>query len=374
MPDHYETLGVSKDASQAEIKKAYKKLAKKYHPDLNKDKGSEDQFKKINEAYQVLGDEKKRTQYDQFGHETYQQGKKTGGFNQGGFSGYDQTSGFGGFEDIFNEFFGGGFGGGGRRGQQRGRDLQATVTITLKEAYTGVERDVELDKHDTCSACKGTGAKHAKTKTCGTCNGRGQVIGQQQTPLGVFQTRRTCPTCGGVGNIPEEKCTECAGEGRLRKRKKITVEIPKGVETGQRIRVQGEGEAAGKGIPPGDLYLVVQVQEHDLFKREGSTLHCEIPLSFTQAAFGADVKIPTLDGKATLEVPAGTNSHTVFRIKGYGMPTVRGRRGDLMVKVKVVVPKKLSSQEKEVLQEYAKLRGEETEPQKGFFSRLRDAF
>ena len=377
MSDYYKTLGVDKNASQKEIKKAYKKLAKQYHPDLNKDEGSEDKFKEINEAYKVLGDEKKRSQYDQFGHDNYTQGQKTGGFNnQGGFSGFDQTSGFGGFEDIFSEFFGGAGGGfgGGRRQQQRGRDLQATVQITLKEAYTGVEREVELDKHDICGSCEGTGAKNKKTTTCSTCNGRGQVVGQQRTPLGVFQTRRVCPQCGGVGEMPDEKCSECRGEGRVRKRKKITVEIPKGVDTGQRIRVAGEGEAAGRGIPPGDLYLVVSVKEHELFTREGSTLRCEIPIGFTQAVFGADVKIPTLDKSATLEIPAGTDSHTVFRLKGYGMPTVRGRKGDLLVKVKVQVPNKLSKQEKSLLEEYAQLRGEETEPQKGFFSRLRDAF
>ena len=373
MPDHYQTLGVNKNASQADVKKAYKKLAKKYHPDLNKESGSEEKFKEINEAYQVLSDEKKRAQYDQFGHETYQQGKKTGGFNQGGFSGFDQ-SGFGGFEDIFNEFFGGGGFGGGGRTQQRGRDLQATVTITLKEAYTGVDREIELDKHDLCDACSGTGAKNGKTKTCSTCGGRGQVVGQQQTPLGVFQTRRTCPTCGGVGDIPQEECMSCSGEGRVRRRKKLVVDIPKGVETGQRIRIAGEGEAAGRGIPPGDLYLLVRVQEHELFEREGNTLRCEIPISFTQAVFGADVKIPTLDKEATLEVPAGTHSHTVFRLKGYGMPGVRSGKGDLHVKVKVNTPKKLSDEEQELLKQYAQLRGEETEPQKGFFARLRDAF
>ena len=373
MPNHYETLGVSKDASQDKIKKAYKKLAKKYHPDLNQDEGSEEQFKKINEAYQVLGDEKKRAQYDQFGHETYQQGKRSGGFDQGGYSGYDQTGGFGGFEDIFNEFFGGGFGGR-QQGQQRGRDLQATVHITLKEAYTGVEREIELDKYDACTNCAGTGAENKKTTTCETCSGRGQVIGQQRTPLGVFQTRRTCPKCGGVGEIPEEECRTCGGEGRVRKRKKLTVEIPKGVETGQRIRVRSEGEAGGRNTPPGDLYLLVDVEQNDLFTRDGSTLRCEIPISFTQAVFGADVEIPTLDKKATLEVPAGTDSHTTFRLKGYGMPTVRGRKGDLLVKVKVQVPSKLSKEERELLESYAKVRGEETEPQKGFFSRLRDAF
>lgn len=374
MADYYNTLGVSKDASQKEIKKAYKKLAKKYHPDLNQDDGAEDKFKEINEAYKVLGDEQKRAQYDQFGHDSYTQGQKTGGFDQGGFSGFDQSGGFGGFEDIFNEFFGGGRGFGGRQQQHRGRDLQATVTISLKEAYTGLEKTVELDKHDTCDACDGTGAKDAKTSTCETCNGQGQVIGQQRTPLGVFRTQRPCPTCGGTGQIPEEECAACGGQGRVRKRKKITVDIPAGVDTGQRIRVAGEGEAAGPGTQPGDLYLVVQVKEHELFTREGSTLRCEIPISYTQAVFGDDVKIPTLDGTATLEVPAGTQSHTVFRIKGYGMPGLRGGRGDLMVKAKVQTPKKLSKEEKDLLQEYAQVRGEDTEPQKNFFERLRDAF
>lgn len=374
MADHYQTLGISKNASQDEIKKAYKKLAKQYHPDLNKDSGSEDKFKEINEAYQILGNEEKRAQYDQFGHENYQRGKKTGGFDQGGFSGYDQSGGFGGgFEDIFNEFFGGGFGGQRQRGR-RGEDLQASVTVTLKEAYTGVERTIELNKHDTCSNCDGTGAENKKTKTCETCNGQGQVVGQQQTPFGVFQTRRTCPTCGGQGTIPEKKCKECSGTGRVRKRKKLTIEIPKGVETGQRIRVSGEGEAGGRRVPPGDLYLQVRVEDHELFTREASTLRCEIPISFTQAAFGADVEIPTLEKKATLEVPAGTNSHKTFRLRGYGMPTINGRKGDLLVKVKVRTPTKLTKEQKELLEQYAKSRGEDTEPQKGFFARLKDAF
>ncbi|MFT4250093.1 MAG: molecular chaperone DnaJ [Candidatus Woesearchaeota archaeon] len=372
MSDHYQTLGITKNASQEEIKKAYKKKAKKYHPDLNKDNPeAEEQFKKVNEAYKILSNEQSRAQYDQFGHEAYTQNKKTGG-GQGGFSGFD-TSGFGGFEDIFSEFFGGGFRGG-RQQSRRGADLQTQATITLKEAYTGTERTIEVNKYDACSTCKGTGAKNQEVRTCSTCNGQGQVIQQQQTPFGAFRTQTTCPSCKGRGSIPKETCSACQGEGRVKKKKTLTIDIPAGVENGQTIRVAGEGEAGEAGTPPGDLYIVVRIKQHEFFTREASTLHAQVPISFSQAALGDDVKIPTLQGSATLEIPAGTQSHTTFRLRGYGMPTIRGGKGDLHVKVILETPKKLSKEQKEALKNYTNLRGESTTPQKSFFERIKDAF
>jgi molecular chaperone DnaJ len=376
MSEHYNTLGISKNANQDEIKKAYKKQAKKYHPDLNKDNPkAEEKFKEVNQAYKVLSDEKTRSQYDQFGHEAYTQGQKNGGFGggqQGGYSGFD-ASGFGGFEDIFSDFFGGGFGGRGRQ-QRGGQDLQAQVNITLKEAYTGCERTIEVTKYDVCDSCEGTGAKDKQMDTCKTCKGQGRVLQQQQTPFGTFRTEAVCPTCQGQGKTAKEPCNKCNGNGRVRKNKSITVDIPKGVETGQRIRVSGEGEAGPAGTPPGDLYLLVQVKQHEFFKREGSTLHAEVPISFAQATFGDDVEIPTLEGSATLEIPQGTQTHTTFRLRKYGMPTVRGAKGDLHIKVKVKTPEKLTTEQKEVLKSFSELRGEDTKPQKGFFERIKDVF
>lgn len=373
MSDHYQTLGVSKNASQEEIKKAYKKKAKQFHPDLNKDNpDAEEEFKKINEAYKVLGDEQTRKQYDQFGHDTYTQNKKAGYGGGGGFSGFD-TSGFGGFEDIFSEFFGQGFGGRGRQ-QRQGSDLQTRITITLKEAYTGTERDIELNKHDVCSSCEGSGAQDKKVTTCSTCKGQGRVQAQQQTPFGTFRTQAACPDCNGSGSIPKQPCKTCDGKGRVRKKKTITVEIPQGIQTGQTIRLSGQGEAGEAGTPPGDLFIIIQVKEHEFFSREADTLRASVPISFSQAALGDDVKIPTLEGEATLEIPAGTQPNTTFRLKGYGMPTMRGRKGDLMITVKVEVPKKLTKQQQEALEEYTKTRGESTKPQKGFFERIKDAF
>ncbi len=373
MSDYYSILGISKNASQDEIKKAYKKLAKQYHPDLNKNKPeAEEKFKQVNEAYKVLGNEQKRTQYDQFGHDTYKQGAKSGGFD-GGFSGYDNTGGFGGFEDIFNDFFGGGFGGS-RQQTRRGDDLQTTIGITLKEAYTGTEKRIDVEMYAACEPCAGTGAQDKKRKTCATCNGAGRVVQQQRTVFGTFQTQRTCGTCGGRGNIPEQKCTSCLGTGRKRTRKNLRIEIPAGIQTGQRIRLSGQGEAGEAGTPPGDLYILVLVEENELFRREGENLYCEIPISYTQAVLGDDVTIPTLEKNATLEIPAGTQSHTQFRIRGYGMPSARGRKGDLYVRVKIEVPKKITKEERELLHAYAKLQGEETKPQKSFFDKIRDAF
>ena len=371
MTDYYETLGVSRNSTQEEIKKAYKKKAKKLHPDLNKDDPkAEEKFKEVNEAYKVLSDQKSRAQYDQFGHDAFKQGARQGGFQGfGGFEGFD-FSGFD-FSDIFSEFFGGG----GRHRQRRGHDLQTTVTITMKEAYTGIDKELELNKFDPCDACKGTGAEDGKMKTCETCHGRGRVVREQRTPFGMFQTQTTCHACQGEGQQAEKPCTKCRGEGRLRTSKSITVTIPPGVHDGQRIRVSGEGEAGPAGVPPGDLFLYVEVKPHELFSREGDDLYCEIPISFTQAVLGADVTIPTLDGEATLEIPSGSQSHTLFRVRGYGMPRMRGHgKGDLLVRVKVETPRKLSKEQRSALEAFSKASGEDVSPQRGFFKKLKDAF
>ncbi len=364
MPDYYDVLGVSKNATQEEIKKAYKKLAKTYHPDLNKDNPqAEEKFKEVNNAYKVLSNQKARTQYDQFGHDTFEQAQKGGGgqgFNQG----------FGGFEDIFSDIFGGGF-----RQQRRGADLQAEFTITLQEAYRGTEKELELTKNDPCSDCNGTGAHKGEMKTCGECGGQGRVLSQQRTPFGVFQTQTTCRACQGQGRIPKKACDTCRGQGSVRKNKTIKVSIPAGVESGQRIRVQGEGEAGPAGTPPGDLYLYVTVRTHDLFERKGDDLFCDIPISIPQAVFGDDVKIPTLEKSAVLEIPPGTHSHTRFKLSGFGMPHLSGRgKGNLYVRVKVQTPKKLSKEQQAALKQFADASGESVKPQKGFFEKLKDAF
>ncbi len=373
MADYYDTLGVSKNATLQEIKKAYKKKAKLYHPDLNKDNPkAEEKFKQINEAYKVLSDDKLRAEYDRFGHDAFKQGQKTGAAGAGGFSGFDFST--GGFEDIFNEFFGGGFGFGSQRRARRGADLSTHVTVTLQEAYSGITKKISLKKSDPCSACGGTGAKGSDLMTCHTCGGQGSVIRQQRTPFGVFQTQTTCPSCGGRGEEPRVTCDVCHGSGHEKRQKVLEIEIPAGVEDGQRVRIRNEGEAGPAGSPPGDLYITVNIKPHPLFERQGANLYASVPISFTQAVFGDEISIPTLKGDAVLELPQGTQSHTTFRLKGYGMPRLRGGYGDLLVKVKIKTPKKLTKEQKKLLSEYAKTTGEDHKPQKSFFQRLKDAF
>jgi molecular chaperone DnaJ len=369
--DYYAELGVSKSASQEEIKRAYKKKAKESHPDLNKeDPSAEEKFKRVNEAYKTLSDPQKRAQYDQFGHDAFTQGQRAGGQSGfEGFSGFDFSGGFGGFEDLFGDIFG--FS---RQRTRRGQDLQVEVTITLKEAYEGGERTITLNKHDPCEACKGTGAHNAELTTCSQCGGTGQTLRQQQTPFGVFQAQTRCAQCGGAGRTAKRVCADCGGSARKRRRKEVTIDLPAGIADGQRLRVAGEGEAGPAGTPPGDLYLFVRVKEHPLFTREDDDLQCEIPISITQAVFGDDVQIPTLDGEVTLNIPAGTQSHTRFRVRNYGMPGLHGGKGDLYVRVKVQTPKKVSKEQREALKRFQQASGEDTKPQRSFFDRLRDAF
>ncbi|MGI6065136.1 MAG: molecular chaperone DnaJ [Bacillota bacterium] len=372
--DYYEVLGVSRTASEDEIKKAYKKLAKKYHPDLNPDsKTAEEKFKEVNEAYEVLSNPDKRAGYDQFGHAG---ANGTGGFDfGGGFGGAD----FGGFGDIFDMFFGGTHGGAGqRRGPQRGADLRVDLTITFEEAAFGVEKDVEIPRLENCDVCGGSGAEPGtQPQTCPVCRGSGKVRSAQATPFGQFQTVKTCHRCRGTGTIIENICKHCAGSGKVRKVRKIHVKIPAGVDSGSRLRVANEGEAGELGGPPGDLYVYLSVRPHKVFKRENDDVYCEFPISFVQAALGFEAEVPTLDGKVKLNIPEGTQTGTSFRLRGRGIPKLRGYgRGDHFVKVKVITPTKLNDEQKKLLRELdASLSdNQQTEKAKGFFNKVKDAF
>jgi len=342
--DYYKTLGVSKDASKEEIKKAYKKLAKKYHPDLNKDNPSaEKKFKEINEAASVLTDDQKRSQYDQFGSAGPQFGGS--GFG-GGFEGF--SGGFGDFDfnDIFSSFFGGGSPR--RRGPRQGDDLRYDVEITLEDVAKGLEKNIRVKKTDKCSHCGGKGG--TGLKTCSTCHGRGTIVQQRRTAFGIFQSQTTCPTCHGRGETIEEKCSFCHGTGQEIIEKTIKVSIPKGVSDGTRLRIAGEGEAGEAGAPSGDLYVFIHVKEHDLFQRDGSDLYVEVPITFAQATLGATIEVPTILGKAELKVPQGTQPETLLRMKGKGLPNLRHYgTGDQYVKITIDVPTKLNKKQKELL-------------------------
>ncbi|MFO8016714.1 MAG: molecular chaperone DnaJ [Candidatus Woesearchaeota archaeon] len=373
--DYYEILGVSRDASKEDIKKAYKKLAKKYHPDINKDDpDAEKKFKEINEAAAVLGDDQKRQQYDQHGTADFS------GF-QGGGGGFDfsdfmrDTEGFGfDFESIFESFFGGGgmFGGGrGRRGPRRGSDLVYDMEITLEEAAFGAEKEIKVPKMSRCEKCGGKGAANdSDIVTCDECGGRGAVRHTKRTPFGMFATTGPCRKCSGEGSIVKDPCPECGGSGLVEKSENIKVEIPAGVADGMRLRVAGGGEAGPKGGPSGDLFVGVHVKPHKTFRRKGDDIEMDLPISFAQACLGDEVEVPTLDSKATMKIPAGTQTNTVFKLRGKGIPNLRGYgKGDEKVKVIVEVPKKLSKRQKELLKEFEKERDS-----KGFFSRIKDSF
>jgi molecular chaperone DnaJ len=369
--DYYEVLGVTHEASSEEIKRSYRKLAVKFHPDKNPDDASaEEQFKEIGEAYDVLMDEDKRAAYDRFGHGAFAQG---GGFRGGGF--HDPF-------DIFREVFGGGggifetfFGGGANRGEdrQRGSDLRYDMEITLEEAAFGVEKEIEIRKLDTCDKCAGTGAEPgSRTITCPSCGGRGQVISSR----GFFQVSQTCPRCRGAGKIIDKPCRACDGEGRVEKSGRVKLKIPAGISTGSRLRSSRNGEAGIRGGPQGDLYVVIHVQEHSVFQRDEDNLYCEVPISFTTAALGGDVDVPTLEGKANVKVPAGTQSGQMFRLRGKGVINVNGRdRGDLMARLIVEVPTHLNGEQRQRLEEFALLCGEENTPmRKSFFERAKEFF
>ena len=369
--DYYEVLEVSREASGDEVKRSYRKLAVKFHPDKNPDDPhAEEKFKEIGEAYDVLMDEDKRAAYDRFGHGAFAQG---GGFRGGGF--HDPF-------DIFREVFSGGggifetfFGGGANQGEdrQRGSDLRYDLEITLEEAAFGVEKEIEIRKLDTCDKCEGTGAEPgSRTITCPSCGGRGQVISSR----GFFQVSQTCPRCRGTGKIIDKPCRACDGEGRVEKSSRVNLKIPAGISTGSRLRSSRNGEAGIRGGPQGDLYVVIHVKEHRVFQREEDNLYCEVPIPFTMAALGGDVDVPTLEGKANVKVPAGTQSGQMFRLRGKGVINVNGRdRGDLMARLIVEVPSRLNGEQRQKLEEFALLCGEENTPMhKSFFERAKEFF
>ena len=372
--DYYNTLGVSKNATKEDIKQAYKRLAKQYHPDINKDPSATEKFKEINEAAAVLSDEKKRANYDRFG--TAEEA-----FGPGGYDFRDFQQGFGNdfdADDIFEQFFGGGggfFGGGRQRrrgGPERGADLRFEMEITLEEAASGFEKKITIPKLETCDLCNGSGAENkSDIQTCEECGGSGTQVRQQRTPFGIFQTTNTCKACNGSGRQIKKPCKKCHGDGRIDIKKTIEIKIPAGVDTGIRVRVAGEGEAGVKGGPTGDLYVVVHVKPHKIFERDGDNIYVEVPISFAQAALGDEIDVPTIDGEATLKIPSGTQSETIFRLKGRGIPHLRGGAGDEMIRVKVEVPSKLSSRQKELLQEFGEISGK---PQKGFFDKMSKIF
>jgi len=364
--DYYETLGVNRAAGEEEVKKAYRKLALQYHPDRNPgDKEAEEKFKEISEAYQVLSDAQKRAQYDQFGHAAFGDGGPFAG-------GFDFTAGF---EDIFGDIFGEFFGSasGRRRGRNRGEDLRYNLTLTFDEAVNGVEKKIKIPRHGPCETCHGSGAKPGTLpQACPTCRGRGQVSFQQ----GFFSVSRTCSQCQGQGSIIKNPCADCGGAGRTRKMHTLSVKIPPGVDTGSRLKLRGEGETATGGGPPGDLYVVIEVQPHPIFVRDNLDIICDVPISFVQAALGAEIDVPTLEGKVKMKIPPGTQSTKVFRMKGRGIKDVQGyRQGDQHVRIKVETPTHLTPRQRELLKEFAAAGGEESHPMsKGFFEKMKELF
>ncbi|MCE0484648.1 MAG: molecular chaperone DnaJ [Methylacidiphilales bacterium] len=376
--DYYQVLGVERGASPDEIKKAYRKLAVKYHPDKNPgDKSAEEKFKELGEAYEVLSNPDKRSAYDRFGHSAFTQGGGMGG-GMGGmhdpFEIFREVFGGGRGGGIFESFFGDGFGESGERGGRgRGSDLRYDMQITFLEAARGVEKEIEIAKLHTCETCHGSGAEPgSKVVTCPTCGGHGQVA----VSRGFFNIAQTCPRCRGAGQSVEKPCHACRGDGRVEKTSKIKIKIPAGVEDGTRLRSSGQGEGGARGGPAGDLYVVLHVEPHDIFQREGTDLFCSVPISFPKAALGGEVKVPTLEGSAVLKVPTGTPSGKVFRLRGKGLPEVHGRgTGDLHVKLYVEVPTKLNLDQKHKLQIFAESCDETTHPEEtSFFKRARDFF
>ena len=367
--DYYDVLGVHRNASDIEIKKAYRRLALKYHPDKNPDgdKRSEERFKEATEAYEILRDTEKRTNYDRFGHA----GEKFEGFREAGF-GFG-TTGFGDvFEDIFSDFFGGTTSRQ-RTRPQRGADLRYNLEISFEEAATGVETKIRVPRMEKCASCHGSGAKNAAAESsCPTCGGSGYVKFQQ----GFFNISKPCGHCKGEGRIIKDLCTACNGAGRIKKERTLTVKIPPGVENGTRLKLSSEGESGGRGGQPGDLFVIISVKEHSIFRREGNNVLCEIPISFTQAALGADIEVPTLTGKAKIKIHAGTQTNQIFRLKGKGMPDIHGFNiGDELVKIIVETPAKLNTRQRELLEEFARISGEDVNPMgKSFFEKAKNLF
>lgn len=375
--DYYEILGVPKNATDEDIKKAFRKLAIKYHPDKNPgDKNAEEKFKEINEAYQVLSDPQKRAQYDQFGTADFNGQGGFGGFNTSGFGGFE---GFGGFSDIFGDIFGDVFGGGRKykSGPQRGADLEYTLELTFEEAAFGVKKDIEIYRYETCSKCHGTGAKPGTSpKTCPKCNGTGQVKTQRNTPFGSFVSVTTCDRCYGEGRVIETPCPECNGKGKVRKKKIISINIPAGVDTGNTLPLRGEGEPGVRGGAHGDLFINIKVRPHKIFKREGFDIICDVPISFIKASLGGEITVPTLEGNIKYTISEGTQPGTIIKLKGKGITRIRGGgRGDLYANIKVEIPKKLTEKQRELLQKLSMEFGEDIQDgKKSFMDKFKDAF
>lgn len=375
--DYYEVLGVEKSAGASEIKKAYYKLAKQYHPDVNPgDAEAEKKFKEINEAYAILSDEDKKAKYDQYGHAAFENGGAGGGYGAG-FEGFD-------FGDIFSSFFGGGssfggFGGGGNRrnAPMRGEDIYARVTLSFEEAVRGCKKDVSFGRVQKCADCGGSGAKKGTTvETCKKCGGSGQMRVQQRTAFGMMQTMRTCDDCRGTGKVIKEPCTNCRGTGYVKITKTISVSIPAGIDNGQNISIAGQGNEGRNGGPAGDLIISVTVKPHAVFERNGSDIYCEVPINYWEAVLGDEIEIPTLDGKEKFTIPEGTQTGTTFTLRGKGITRVNSSvRGNLYITVKVDVPKNMNTKQKELLKELAESFGDKVQSKRdGFFKKFTDIF
>jgi len=371
--DYYEILGVERGINEEDLKRAYRKLAVKFHPDKNPDDHSaEEKFKEIGEAYEVLSDPSKRAAYDRYGHAAFQGGMGGAGGFHDPFEVFREVFGGGGGGGIFDQFFGSG-GGMDSSGRQRGSDLRYDLQITLEEAARGCEKEIEIRKLDSCEPCGGSGAqKGSKAVTCPTCRGRGQVV----VSRGFFQVAQTCPACHGTGRIIEKPCHSCQGEGRVEKTSRVKIKIPAGIDSESRLRSTGGGEAGLRGGGSGDLYVVVHIKEHEVFTRNGMDLNCEVPIPFTTAALGGEIRVPTLDGAVSLKIPAGTQGGSTFRIRGLGMPALQGTaKGDILTYVQVEVPTRLNGEQREVLQKFAELCGEENNPiHKSFYDRVKSFF
>ncbi|MFB6170572.1 MAG: molecular chaperone DnaJ [Haloarculaceae archaeon] len=385
--DFYDVLGVSRDASEDEIKQAYREKAREYHPDVSDHPDAEEKFKQVKKAKEVLTDEQKRQAYDQMGHDRFEQAEKRGGFDggaggaggmggQGPFGGMGGggQGGFGGMNDIFEQFFGGG-GQRQREGPRQGADLQTRLTIDLEDAYRGVEKQMTVTRPETCPDCDGSGhPPEAEAQTCPQCNGQGQTTQVQDTPLGRVQQTQTCRRCGGEGTLYSETCSTCGGDGQIREEATLSVEIPEGIEDGQTLRMEGEGAPGERGGRKGDLLIQVEIRDHDQFEREGADLVYQCPISFPQATFGDTIDVETFDGTVEMDVPAGTQSGELFRLEGKGMPRLRRRgHGDLYVRVQVVVPDDLNDDQREALEAFAEAGGEEIEVEQGFFEKIRNS-